>query len=400
MARRVRNLSAAMAGLLVAAVCLAGCARIPTTPARVPMRGGMDLQGEPYVIGAMFAITGDASSLGIPERNTAQMVERMINESGGIDGHPIQIKIEDTKGENTDALNAAKRLVEKDKVLAIVGPSRTGTTMAVVDYMEKAGVPLVSCAAGIEIVEPARKWVFKTPQSDRMAAVAIIEYLRSEKITRIASISDTTDFGKSGLREIEKLMPAAGIDVVAKEEYGPKDMSMVTQLTKIKGTKVEAVVCWGTPPGPGIVAKNMRQLAMTIPLVCSHGVANETFLKTAGEAANGVVLPAGRLLVVDQIPDSHPQKAMLKEYADRYQAEFGKPADTFGGHAWDAIQIVARALKDSGPDRAKLRDAIEQTRDFVGTAGTFSFSPQDHNGLTKDAFVLVQVVDGKWKLLQ
>jgi branched-chain amino acid transport system substrate-binding protein len=400
MARRVRNLSAAVAGLLVAAVCLAGCAKKTTTPARVPMKGGPELQGEPYVIGAMFAITGDASSLGVPERNTAQMLETMINESGGIDGHPIQIKIEDTKGENTETLNAAKRLVERDKVLAIVGPSRTGTTMAVVGYMEKVEVPLVSCAAGVEIVEPARKWVFKTPQSDRMAVETIIEYLKSKKITRIASISDNTGFGKGGMREIEKLMPAAGIDVVAKEEYGPKDMSMVTQLTKIKGTKAEAVVCWGTPPGPGIVAKNMRQLAMTIPLVCSHGVANETFLKTAGEAANGVVLPAGRLLVVDQIPDSHPQKAVLKEYADRYQAEFGKPADTFGGHAWDAIQIVARALKDSGPDRAKLRDAIEQTRDFVGTAGTFSFSPEDHNGLTKDAFVLVQVVDGKWKLLQ
>ena len=400
MARRVRNLSAAVAGLLVAAVCLAGCAKKTTTPARVPMKGGPELQGEPYVIGAMFAITGDASSLGVPERNTAQMLETMINESGGIDGHPIQIKIEDTKGENTETLNAAKRLVERDKVLAIVGPSRTGTTMAAVGYMEKVEVPLVSCAAGVEIVEPARKWVFKTPQSDRMAVETIIEYLKSKKITKIASISDNTGFGKGGMREIEKLMPAAGIDVVAKEEYGPKDMSMVTQLTKIKGTKVEAVVCWGTPPGPGIVAKNMRQLAMTIPLVCSHGVANETFLKTAGEAANGVVLPAGRLLVVDQIPDSHPQKAVLKEYADRYQAEFGKPADTFGGHAWDAIQIVARALKDSGPDRAKLRDAIEQTRDFVGTAGTFSFSPEDHNGLTKDAFVLVQVVDGKWKLLQ
>jgi len=354
--------------------------------------------GTPYKIGAIFSITGDASSLGIPERNTAQMLEKMINAAGGINGHPLQIIIEDDRGDNAEAANAAKRLIGRDKVLAIIGPSRTGTTLALVNYMEEMHVPLISCAAGIEIVEPARKWVFKTPQSDRMAVQKIVQYLKPKKITRVASLSDNTAFGKGGLREIEKLLPAAGITVLTKEEYGPKDLSMETQLTKIRATGAQAVVCWGTPPGPAIVAKNMKQLGMNTPLICSHGVANATFLSLAGTAANGVVLPAGRLLVWDRIPAKHPQRALLKDYATRYQAAYGKPADTFGGHAWDAVRLVAKALREAGPDRAKIRASIEKTRKFAGTAGIFNFSPADHNGLTQDAFVMVQVVDGKWRM--
>jgi len=395
--------TAALVGLVLLLIggLLCGCGKAPTAapPSGAPgEKPGQELTGEPYVIGAIFAITGDASSLGIPEKNTAQMLEEQINSSGGIDGHPLDIKIEDTKGEPAETLTAAKRLVEGENVLAIVGPSRTGTTLAIVDYMEKAEVPLISCAAGIQIVDPVNKWIFKTPQTDRMAVEKIVEYLKGEKITRIASLSDNTGFGKSGRAEIEKLMPAAGIKVVTYEEYGPKDTTMETQLTKIKGTNAQAIVCWGTPPGPAIVAKNIQQLAIDMPLVCSHGVANETFLNIAGDAANGVVLPAGRLLVLDQISADSPQAAVLKEYSETYKKEFAKPADTFGGHAWDAVQLVANALREVGPDRAAIRDTIEQTENFIGTGGVFNFSPEDHNGLTKDAFVMVEVADGKWTL--
>jgi len=384
--------------VVLVGMLLNGCAK-ETAPGTEPA-APVQVSGEPYVIGAIFAITGDASSLGIPERNTAEMLETMINESGGINGRPIDIKIEDTKGEPAETLTAAKRLVEGENVLAVVGPSRTGSTLAIVDYMEKAEVPLVSCAAGIQIVEPVKKWTFKTPQSDRLAVGKIVEYLQAKGITKVASLSDNTGFGKSGRAEIETLLPAAGINVVTYEEYGPKDTTMETQLTKIKGSNAEAVVCWGTPPGPAIVAKNMKQLAMDIPLICSHGVANATFLNIAGEAANGVVLPAGRLLVRDQIPADNSQAPILNEYAEKYEAEFGKSADTFGGHAWDAVQLVAAAMREVGDDRAAIRDWIEQKQDFVGTGGVFNFSPEDHNGLTKDAFVMVEVVDGTWKLAE
>ena len=389
-------LTVVLVGLL-----LSGCAKEPAPSAPgAEQAKPVELTGEPYVIGAIFAITGDASSLGIPERNTAEMLEKMINDSGGINGHPIDIKIEDTKGEPAETLTAAKRLVEGENVLAVVGPSRTGSTLAIVDYMEKSEVPLISCAAGIQIVEPVRKWVFKTPQSDRLAVQKIVEYLNAKNITKVASLSDNTGFGKSGRAEIEKLLPAAGVKVVTYEEYGPKDTTMETQITKIKGTDAQAVVCWGTPPGPAIVAKNMKQLAMDIPLICSHGVANATFLNIAGDAANGVVLPAGRLLVRDQIPADNPQASVLNEYAEKYQAQFDKSADTFGGHAWDSVQLVVAAMREVGPDRAAIRDWIEAKQGFVGTGGIFNFSAADHNGLTKDAFVMVEVADGTWKLAE
>jgi len=356
--------------------------------------------GPPYVIGAIFSVTGDASSLGVPEKNTAQLVEKMVNAAGGIKGRPLRIVIEDDRGDPAEALNAARRLVEKDRVLAIVGPSRTGTTMAIKGYMEKAQVPLISCAAGVEIVEPLSTWVFKTPQSDRLAVQKIASYLKRKRITRIASLSDNTAFGKGGLREIQSLLPKHGIRVVATEEYGPRDTSMEAQLTKLRSANPQAVICWGTPPGPAVVAQNMKQLGLGVPLICSHGVANATFLNLARTAAEGVVLPVGRLLVATQIPANHPQRKLLLDYSRRYQAQFSKPADTFGGHAWDAIYLIVNALRKTGPDRAKLRTRLEQTRGFVGTGGIFNFSRTDHNGLGPDAFVLAEVKGGTWKLLK
>jgi branched-chain amino acid transport system substrate-binding protein len=379
--------------VLVAALSVAVACVIGQAAAAKP-------QGEPIKIGCIFSITGDTSSLGIPERNTAQMLEKMINDAGGVKGRPVRIIIEDNRGEPAEALNAAKRLVEKENVLAIVGPSRTGDTLALIDYMERVQVPLISCAAGIQIVQPVRKWVFKTPQSDRMAVQKIVAYLKQQKITRVAVISDNVAFGKGGLAELRTLLPAAKMQLVASEEYGPKDGSMETQVTKIRGTNAQAVVCWGTPPGPAIVARNMKQLGLKIPLICSHGVANETFLNLAGDAADGVVLPAGRLIVADQIPAGHPQKKVLMDYSTRYRAAFDKPADTFGGHAWDAIQLVVKAIREVGPDRAKIRIQLERTKGFVGTGGVFNFWAGDHNGLSKDAFVMVKVVDGKWTLIK
>ena len=382
-------------GLVVVLAALAALGTLASRPSWAKAASGT-----PYTIGAIFSVTGDASSLGVPEKNTAAMLESAINAAGGVKGHPVRIVIEDDRGDPAEALNAAKRLVERDKVLAIVGPTRTGTTLAIKDYMTQAKVPLISCAAGVKIVEPLSPWVFKTPQSDRMAVERIISYLKSKKISRVGTISDNTSFGQGGLDELRKFLPKAKITIVDSEEYGPKDPSMESQIIKLRASKPQAVICWGTPPGPAIVAKNMRQLALKVPLICSHGVANDTFLRLAGTAANGVVLPAGRLLVYDQIPATHPQRKVLMDYAARYRKTYGQAPDTFGGHAWDAVFLVTGALAKTGPDRAKLRAQLEHTKGFVGTGGIFTFSAADHNGLTPGAFEMVQVVDGKWKLLR
>jgi branched-chain amino acid transport system substrate-binding protein len=370
-------------GVIVLGVCILGSA--------VSL-----MAAEPYRVGAIFAITGPAAWLGEPERNTVKMIQEQINAQGGINGHPLEIIIEDTVGEEAKAVLAVNKLINRDNVLAIVGPSRSGPTMAVIPIVEKAQVPLVSCAAAEAIVNPVRKWVFKTPQKDSDAAIRIYEKMKEMNISKVAIITATEGFGMEGRKQLTQLAPKYGITLVADETYGPKDTDMTAQLTKIKGTDAQAIVNWSIVPGQATIIKNRKQLGMTIPLFQSHGFGNIKYAKAAGDAADGVLFPAGRLLVVDSLPDSDPQKALLAQYKKDYEEKFKADASTFGGHAYDAIQLVIAALRAVGPDRAKIRDHIENTKNFVGTGGVFNFSPEDHTGLTKDAFALITVKGGKF----
>jgi len=328
------------------------------------------------------------------------MIANQINSKGGINGHPVKFVIYDNGSEETKCVMAVKRLIEADKVKAIIGPSQTGTTLAVASICEKARIPLVSCAAGIKITQPVMPYVFKTAQSDMHAVAKIVDYLKAKRIRKIAFINVSNAFGQSGRQQIEMQAPRAGISVVATEAFGDKDTDMTAQLTRINGKRPQAVVCWGTNPGPAVVARNMKQLGMKMPLIVSHGVANRKFLEGAGAAANGVILPAGRLIVANEIPKKDPQRKVLLGYAAQFKQAYGKDADTFGGHAWDAAKLVLAAMQKVGDDPAKIRAQIENTRNFVGISGVFNFSPKEHNGLSKDAFVMVQVRNGKWTLLK
>jgi len=357
---------------------------------------------EPYKVGAIFAITGGASWLGEPERNTAMMIAEEINAAGGINGHPLDLIIEDTVGKEANTVNAVTKLIEKDQVLAIIGPSRSGTTMAIIPIVEKAQVPLISCAAAEAIVTPVaeRQWVFKTPQKDSDAVIRIYEHMQSKGISKIALITTTSGFGDQGRMQLKKYAEEMGITIVADETYGPKDTDMTPQLTKIKNTDAQALVNWSIVPGQSTVLKNMRQLGMTIAAYQSHGFGNIGYVKLAGEAAAGTIFPAGRVLVAEGLPEDHPQKKMLVEYKQAYEQKFNEPVSTFGGHAYDALWLVIQALEKGGPDRARIRDYIESKKDFVGTGGIFNFSPEDHNGLTKDAFEMLTVKNGKFALAE
>jgi branched-chain amino acid transport system substrate-binding protein len=364
------------------------------------LTSGASSAKDPYKVGAIFAITGPAAWLGTPERNTAKIIEEQVNMGGGINGHPLEVIIEDTVGDATRTVTAAKKLITKDQVLAIVGPSRSGTTMAVIPIVEEAKVPLVSCAAAEAIVVPVKSWVFKTPQKDSDAVVRIYETMKEQGISKIAIITGTTGFGDQGRKQLKNLAPEFGIKIVADETYGPKDTDMTAQLTKIKATEAQAVVNWSIVPGQVIVAKNMRQLGMKIPLFQSHGFGNIKYAQAAGEAGEGIIFPCGRLLAVDTLPDNHPQKEVLLRYKWEYETKFGEDVSTFGGHAWDGLWLVIAALRAVGPDQAKIRDYLENTKNFVGTGGIFNFSPEDHNGLTKDAFEMLTVKNGKFVVLK
>jgi branched-chain amino acid transport system substrate-binding protein len=362
------------------------------------------LAQEPYKVGAIFSITGPGSSLGIPERDTALMVEADINAKGGVRGpdgrmHPLKVIIYDDGSDETKAVLAAKKLIGEDKVAAIVGTTLSGTSLAILDTVQKAEVPTVSCAAAIKIVEPAaeRKWVFKTPQSDVLIMGALVDHLKAKGLTRVGWLNVDYAFGQLGWIEFEKAAQKAGLTVVANEKFGQKDVDMTAQLTRVKAANPQAVVVWSIPPSASIATKNFADLGLRMPLFQSHGIGNKAYIQLAGPAANGVVFPAGRLLVAEQLADGDPQKAVLLQYAKDFEAKYG-PRNTFGGHAWDALQIVARAMTTAGVERAQLRTAIEGIRGFVGITGVFDFSPTDHNGLDRRAVAMIEIVDGQWRL--
>ena len=357
---------------------------------------------EPIRIGAIFSVTGPASFLGEPERNTAKMLEEDLNRDGGLLGRKVEVIVYDDESDATKAVTAVDRLIKRDRVAAIVGPSTSGSSLAILPKIEEAQIPLLSCAAAKKIADPVKKWVFKTPQSDSLAVGKIFEHARKSSISKVAILTVSDAFGAAGREELKGLAPQAGISVVADEVFGPKDTDTTAQLTRIKGTDAQAIVVWGTNPGPAVVARNRVQLKITLPVYMSHGVASKKFIELAGpENAEGIFLPAGRLLVEGQLPAGHPQKKVLAEYIKEYEQRFKQPVSTFGGHAWDAVMLTAQAIRSAkSAELAAIRDALEKIRGFQGTAGTFNFSPEDHGGLTEEAFVMVRIVKGEWEMVR
>jgi len=356
---------------------------------------------EPYKVGAVFSVTGRTSFLGEPEKKTAVMIAEAINKVGGINGHPLELVIYDDESDETKAVLAVKRLLKKDKVPVIIGPSLSGNTLAVVKVMNDAKVPLVSCAASNKIVTPVvdRHWIFKVPQSDTHAVEKIYDYLLKNGIKKIAIMSVSTGFGASGREELLRLAPQVGIEILADERYGPKDTDITAQLTRIRGTDAQAIVNWSVGPTQVLAVKNWHDLGMTkMPFYQSHGFGSRKNITLAAGAAEGVFCPLGRVNIPDLVPADNPQKKIIEIYNAAYQEKYKEPLSSFGGHGWDALNLVIDALKAVGPDSAKIRDYIETRTNFIGQHGVFNFSPTDHNGLTKEAFEMVVVKDGDWAL--
>lgn len=354
---------------------------------------------QPIKIGALFAETGPASFLGAPAARTARMLTDQINADGGLLGRPVELVLRDTGGSPERAVSFARQLIEEDRVVAIIGPSTSGETMQIKDVCQAAGMPLISCAAAEVIVNPVASYVFKTPQKDSQAATWIFKTMNEMGISRIGVVSGNTGFGNAGKAQLEALAPEFGIHIVISEIYDSRATDLTDILTKVRGQNVEAVVNWSIVPAQAIVARNMRQLGMDIPLFQSHGYGNIQYVRQGGRAAEGTLFPGGRLLVVDSLPDDHPQKAVLAAYKEAYEERFNEEVSTFGGHAYDAFMIVVEAAQAAGSvEPAALRDAIENLTGFVGTGGIFNFSAEDHNGLGLDAFEMLTVKDGQFEI--
>lgn len=355
---------------------------------------------EPIKIGALFSVTGPPSFLGEPERNTAQMVVDEINKAGGIKGRPLQLIVYDTTGDATKAVQLSNKLIKDDHVLAIIGPSTTGETMAVKSVTEKEQIPLISCAAGSKITDPVNPWTFKTAQNDGLAVARIFEHLQSRKLSKVAILTVSDGFGSSGREQLKSQALKYGMTLVVDDTYGPKDTDMTAQLTKIRGSEAQAIICWGTNPGPAIIAKNIKQLGITLPVYMSHGVSSKKFIELAGDASEGITLPSGKVIVADFLPAADAQKQALVAYVQGYKQKYGVAGDHFGGHAWDALMLLKKAIEQGGETSATLREQLEKISAFAGIGGVFTFSGQDHAGLTQEAFVLVQVKNKDWALVE
>jgi len=362
-------------------------------------------------VGFVVDITGGASSLGVPERNTIQLYADELGTAGG-PGGPVRIQylISDGESDPTKAVIAVKRLIEEERVVAVVCCTTSPASLAIIETVQTARVPNISLAAAVQIIEPVeqRRWIFKTPQTDRLMIDVLTDHMRSRGIRRVAFLGFDDAFGQGGLTELERIGPQKGIEIVARESFARNATDVSTQVTRAMGRSPQAILIWAIPPGAVVAGRNIRDLGITLPVYQSHGVANQDFLRLGGASVEGTLLPAGKLLIAEVLPATDPQKPVLLSYLERYEGRFGRGTrNTFGGHALDAILILRPAIErtlrqgirpdNTGGFRTVLRDQIERgTRELVGITGIFTFSATDHLGLDRRAAVMIIVRNNNW----
>ncbi|MCO7643725.1 ABC transporter substrate-binding protein [Pseudomonas sp. S 311-6] len=355
------------------------------------------------LIGSTVSATGPASFLGEPEARTLKMLVDDINAKGGVQGEKIKLIAYDDGGDPNKARTFATRLIEDDEVVAVIGGTTTGTTMSIIPVVEEAGVPFISLAGAIEIIQPVRKHTFKTPHTDRMACAKIFEDMKQRNLTKIGLLSGSDSFGASMRKQCLDIVGDYGITIVGDETFGPADADMTPQLTNLRNKNgIQAILNLGMGSGPAIVTRNYAQLAVDLPLYQSHGVASDAFIELAGaKAAEGVRLPGTSLLVAEQLAEADPQREVVQNYKKRYEAETGKPVSTFGGYAHDALFLIVDAINRAGKAEPEaIRDALESTTGYMGTTGSFTMTPQDHLGLDLSAFRMLEIRDGGWKIVE
>jgi branched-chain amino acid transport system substrate-binding protein len=349
-------------------------------------------------IGGLLETSGFIASLGQPGLDGAQLAVDQVNAAGGINGRKVAFVNVNSESDNTKTVSGAKRLLEQDKVVAIIGPMSSGSVFAVADTVERAKIPMIANGASRGIVQPPenRKFMFLAPLTDVVVQSVMFKDMQAKGIKRIAILNSDVAFGTSGRDSLEKAAGQYGITIVAKETFGNADTDMTPQLTKIRATDAEATVLWATGPGLAISAKNHRALGIKTPLYLAHSANDFNFLRLAGDAANGVLLPSSKIYVTDSLPASDPQKAVVERFVREYEKKYGKPPATFAGNGYDAAMMIMDAIRKVGTDPAKLRDAIEGTKDYVGVTAVYAYSPVDHYGTKPESVVMLTVKGGKF----
>jgi branched-chain amino acid transport system substrate-binding protein len=360
---------------------------------------------QPVKIGMTVSTTGPAASLGIPEANTAKLMPKEIA------GIPVEIIVLDDGSDSTRGVANTRKMITDDKVDVIVGSSTSPVSLAMIEVAAETKTPMISLAASAAIVSPMddkRRWVFKTPQNDRLMADALVDYMAANNVKTVGFIGFNDAYGDGWLNVLTPALKAKNIDLVATERYSRTDTSVTGPVLKLIAAKPEAVLIAGSGTPAALPQKTLKERGYTGKIFQTHGVANADFLRVGGKDVEGTILPAGPVLVASQLPENNPVKKVATDYVQKYEAMFGQgSANTFGAHAYDALILLQNAIPEAAkkakpgtPEfRAALRDALEGLKNVVYTHGVATMSPEDHVGQDKRARVMVTIENGTWKLL-
>lgn len=384
---------ALIAAIVVALVLSAavGCAG----PAAETQEAGST---DTHKIGAVLSLTGTYAALGASAKDAIDLEVGRINAAGGVNGRQLEVIIEDDGTDEAKAVAAATKLIDQDGVVAIIGASGTGQSMAMRSEIQRAGVSQVSLAGGSAIMASFEPLVFQTPWPNALVVPFVLDAMKARGATRVALISDTGGYGKDGRDVILGAVGPAGIEIVSDQTFNPGDTDMSAQLTKIKGDDADALLIWNAGKEAAIIVNSASELGIDLPMFGGSGQARLEFIEGGGEAAEGFIFGTGKSLVPENWPEGSEQRDAMTDFASRYEQTYGEPPDIFAGHAYDAIVILEDALRRAGenPGPTEVREAIEGTSGLPGFGGTFSFSATDHNGLTADDLALYEVRSGAW----
>ncbi len=355
---------------------------------------------EPYRVGGLLETSGFIASLGNPGLEGARLAVEQVNAEGGVNGRPLELVNVNTESDETKAVTAAKRLIEQEQVLAIIGAMSSGSSFAITDTVQRARIPVVANGASRGIVLPPdqKRWLFLVPLTDVLVQGRMLAHMTRQGIGRIALLNSDVAFGTSGREQLERLAPAQGIRIVLQQTFGNSDQDMTPQLTRIRASDAEATVIWATGPGLAIATKNHRQLGIRTPLYVSHAGNDFNYLRLAGDAASDVLLPSSKIYVAGSLPAGDPQRPVIERFVAAYEKKYGKKPATFAGNGYDAVMLLAAAIRKAGPDREKIRDAVEGLQGHVGVTAVYSYSPTDHFGAHEDSVVMLRIKGGGFEL--
>lgn len=387
--------------VLLVSIALSGCATSNSKESSTNTNENAKV-AETIKIGMIYDVTGGGSVLGVPQRNTIKLLVDETNANGGINGKKIELIEADNQSNETKALTEAKRMINQENVIAIIGGAQSTTSLSMIPAIEEAGVPYISQGSVQAIIE-GKQWTFRTPPADKLLTKVLLEDAKKRGIKTIAVLRVNNDYGKSGETALKEHAAEMGMEVVGAEQFNADAKDVKVQLTNLMKNNPDAIVTWAIPPGSAVAAKDFYELGLSkkAQYYTSSANANPAFIELAGEGAEGVRFPSYKFQVIDNIPETDPQYKVIKDFKTKYEEKY-KTSEYQVSNAADAWYLLSNAIEKSGDNVTKesIREQLETTQGLVGQIGIYNMSKDNHNGLDGSGLVMLEVKDGKFQLIK